>query len=51
MQHTSVNAIAVRELVEAARRVENPALLSQLPDLQIDSADLVSAIEEGRRER
>src|SRR5439155_8681737 len=32
----SVNADAVRELAEASRRADNPALLGALPDLGVD---------------
>lgn len=30
---TSVSAVAVRELTEASRRADNPALLGDLPDI------------------
>ena len=35
---TSVGAVAVRELAEASRRADNPALLGSLPDLGVDIA-------------
>lgn len=38
---TSVSATAVRELAEASRRADNPALLGALPDLDVDTAALV----------
>jgi hypothetical protein len=47
----SVGAVAVRELAEGTRRADNPALLGSLPDLNIDGATLVEAIEAGRAER
>jgi predicted transcriptional regulator len=48
---TSVGAVAVRELAEVTRRADNAALLGSLPDLNIDVATLVAAIEAGRAER
>jgi plasmid stability protein len=48
---TSVSAAAVRELAEVTRRVDNAALLGSLPDLNVDVATLVEAIEAGRAER
>lgn len=47
----SVSAVAVRELEEASRRVDNPALLGSLPDLDVDVASVVSDVDAGRRER
>jgi plasmid stability protein len=45
---TSVGAAAVRELAEASRRVDNPALLGALPDLGVDAAAIVSDVAAGR---
>lgn len=45
---TSVGAVAVRELAEASRRVDNPRLINALPDLDVDSETIVSAIDAGR---
>ena len=47
----SVSAVAVRELAEASRRVDNPALLGRLPDLGVDVASIVAGLEAERRER
>jgi plasmid stability protein len=47
----SVNAVAVRELAEASRQVDNAELLSTLPSFDISTAEIVAAIEEGRAER
>lgn len=47
----SVSALAVRELGDASRRADNPALLATLPDLGIDASDLVSDLAGGRGER
>ncbi|MGD0387167.1 MAG: antitoxin [Solirubrobacteraceae bacterium] len=48
---TSVNALAVRELAEASRRADNPALLAALPDLGVDASALVAELEAGRAGR
>lgn len=47
----SVSAFALRELREAARRAENPALLDELPDLDVSPGDVVADLEAGRSER
>jgi len=47
----SVSAFAVRELAEAARRADNRALLSELPDLGVSAATIVADVEAARRER
>lgn len=44
----SVGAVAVRELAEASRRVDNPALLGQLPDLAVDVATILGDVDAGR---
>lgn len=41
---TSVGAVAVRELAEASRRADNPALLGSLPDLGVDIATVASTM-------
>ncbi len=38
----SVSAFAVRELADASRRAENPAILAALPYLGIDAASVVA---------
>lgn len=48
---TSVSAVAVRELAEASRRADNPALLGALPDTNVDVAELVGDIEAERAGR
>jgi hypothetical protein len=48
---TSVSAVAVRELAEASRRVDNPALLGELPNVDIDVAELVGASDAERADR
>ena len=47
----SVSSVALRELAEATRRVHNPELLGDLPDLGVSAADVLAALEEGRAER
>jgi len=46
-ENISVNAVAVRELAEASRRVQNPALLGDLPDLDVGGATVVDDVEVG----
>jgi len=46
---TSVGAVAVRELAEVSRRADNPALLGLLPDLGVDVATILAAIDQERR--
>ena len=48
---TSVGAIAVRELAEASRRADNPALLGSLPDLGVDIATVLDDVDAGRTRR
>lgn len=48
---TSVGAVAVRELTEASRRVDNPALLGSLPDLGVDVATILGDVDVERAER
>jgi hypothetical protein len=50
-EQTSVSAVAVRELAEASRRVDNPALLGVLPDLDITIDDLVEGLDAERSGR
>lgn len=49
--NTSVSAVAVRELAEASRRADNPALLGALPNLDVDPAALVADVEANRAGR
>ena len=48
---TSVGAIAVRELAEASRRADNPALLGSLPDLGVDIATVLDDVDARRARR
>lgn len=47
----SVRAVAVRELAEASRRVDNPSLLDELPDHDVDVATILGDVDAGRAER
>jgi len=47
----SVSAFALRELEEAARRAENPALLGELPDLDVSAGDVIADLEAARTGR
>ena len=47
----SVSSFAVRELTDAVRRADNPALLGMLPDLDVSAADVVADLEAGRSGR
>lgn len=47
----SVTAVAIRELEESTRRVDNRALLDDLPDTLIPADAIVAALEEDRAVR
>ncbi|MDA8061225.1 MAG: antitoxin [Actinomycetota bacterium] len=47
-ERMSLSAVAVRELEEASRRVDNAALLGPLPDLGIDVASVLVDLDAGR---
>jgi plasmid stability protein len=48
---TSVGALAVRELSDAARRADNPALVGELPDLNVSLTTIVEGVEQERASR
>lgn len=48
---TSVSALAIRELAEASRRADNPALLVRLADLGADPDEVVADVRSGRGDR
>jgi hypothetical protein len=50
-ERISVSAVAVRELAEACRRVDNVDLLGTLPDLNVDVGQLVADVDAGRAAR
>lgn len=45
----SVSAVAIRELAEVTRRVDNAALLAVLPDTSIPTEDIVELVHAERR--
>jgi len=47
----SVSAFAARELAMIARRADNPALLSALPDLGVSVDGVVADVDAGRSSR
>ena len=47
----SLNAVAIRELAEASRRIDNPTLLGALPDLDIDTGTLIGNLDSSRAVR
>lgn len=47
----SVTAVAVRELAEVTRDVDNAALLATLPDLKIPTTAIVEALDAERATR
>ena len=47
----SVTAVAIQELANSTRRVDNAALLADGPNLDIDMETIVRALREGREER
>ena len=47
----SVSAFAVRELAEVARRAKNPALLGDLPDLDVTADAVVADLQAERAGR
>jgi hypothetical protein len=49
--NTSVSAVAVRELAEASRRADNPALLGALPGLDVDTTALIDDLNAERSGR
>jgi hypothetical protein len=48
---TSVSAVAVRELADVSRRVENPALIGSLPNFSVDVSVIVDEVDSGRAGR
>jgi hypothetical protein len=47
----SVSAVAVRELAEASRRVDNPDLLAALPDRNVETSTLICDVDTERSSR
>lgn len=51
LEGLSVNAVAIRELAEASRRVDNAALLESLPHRDITMAQILENLDESRSRR
>jgi len=50
-ESSSVSAVAVRELTESSLRVDNPALLGALPDLEVEPTVLIDDVDVERASR
>jgi hypothetical protein len=48
---TSVNSVAIRELAEASRRIDNAALLESLPDYKVPMSEILEDLDRVRAER
>jgi hypothetical protein len=48
---TSLGALAVQELTDVSRRADNPVLLGQLTDLDVDASEIVGGLEQERATR
>ena len=51
LEGTSVNSVAIRELAEASRRVDNAALLGSLPDYDVPMSEILEELDRSRAER
>jgi hypothetical protein len=51
LEGLSVNAVAIRELAEASRRVDNAALLESLPYRDITMAQILENLDQSRSRR
>ena len=51
LEGLSVNAVAIRELAEASRRIDNAALLESLPRHDITMAQVLENLDEAQSER
>jgi hypothetical protein len=51
LEGTSVNSVAIRELAEASRRVDNAALLGSLPDYDVPLSEILEELDRSRAER
>lgn len=47
----SVSSFALRELTDVARRADNPALLGELPDLDVSAAEVIADLDAARSAR
>ena len=51
LEGLSVNAVAIRELAEASRRIDDAALLESLPHHDITMAQILENLDQARPER
>jgi hypothetical protein len=51
LEGLSVNAVAIRELAEASRRIDNAALLESLPHRDITMAQILENLDQSRSRR
>ena len=47
----SLNAFAVKELSDASRRADNEAIVDGLPNLDIDTSEIIEALDDSRTTR
>ena len=51
LEGISVNSVAIRELAEASRRIDNAALLESLPHREITMDQILENLDQSRSER
>ena len=51
VRRTSMNAVAVAELIAGVRAEANAGLLSELPNLEVDVASIVEDLQTARSDR
>jgi hypothetical protein len=51
LEGISINAVAIRELAEGSRRIDNAALLGSLPHRDITLDQILENLEQSRSER
>jgi hypothetical protein len=51
LEGSSINSVAIRELAEASRRIDNAALLESLPHREITMAQILENLDQSRSER
>jgi hypothetical protein len=50
LEGSSINSVAIRELAEASRRIDNAALLESLPHREITMAQILQNLDQSRSE-
>jgi hypothetical protein len=51
LEGSSINSVAIRELAEASRRIDNAALFASLPHREITMAQILQNLDQSRSER